>query len=101
VTGAVVRHHHIHDHAAPTSANDPGAGFVGNPQPRGHPCAVGGCLAVVPDGRHLCQDCWRSVPLELREQVWASWRALHEPLGNPIPLMPPLTRPPARPPSTR
>jgi hypothetical protein len=26
--------------------------------------------------------CWRSVPLELRERVWAAYRAKTEPVGN-------------------
>jgi hypothetical protein len=45
-------------------------------------CCVRGCSVHLPAGRWMCVRCWRSVPLELRERVWASWRAKTEPVGN-------------------
>jgi hypothetical protein len=44
-------------------------------------CIVPGCSARIPIGRRMCVDCWRSVPLPVRERVWATYRAHVDPVG--------------------
>jgi hypothetical protein len=66
-----------------------GAGAFGATSKEGlagqhHParCIVPGCPTHLPAGRWMCLKCWRSVPLELRERVWSTFRAKTEPVGN-------------------
>jgi hypothetical protein len=52
--------------------------LVGNPQPHTAPCVVPHCGEMVSSGRRMCLRHWRSVPLHLRERLWAAHRAAQE-----------------------
>jgi len=39
-----------------------------------HRCPGPGCGAQVPDHLLMCKPDWRRVPINLRDDVWATWR---------------------------
>ncbi len=41
-------------------------------------CTAEGCAVTVERGKLMCKGHWFSLPKPLRDEIWASWRAMNE-----------------------